>query len=340
MERIYKNTTILKHEYAFTEFGQVVSISQAEKNVNGVNVKYYLFDDLTYELILKDGQVKQKHFAIKTQYLEHNGKKYAIDHNSESPQHYDAKLRIIKDGCFSWSDYLIKIKNPRLERRFSNSYFRADLMAELESGEAIFIEVIKTSNTSKSKEKFIVENKLPTFKIWIDDEGNFINERFDFIGNEQIEQLRRKYQERSIELRISVERRKDAWKHHHREKERVAEEIYELEERLRSKIESEEHRLPRFYDEAGNEVLEVMSRIESVRKKIRNSIDNSKTIRESIYYYNQANIDAKRMEQEIKGMENLFIQASKAVKWEWVEPRNTREPQGKDRLQQLKYFLT
>lgn len=338
--RIYRNTENLKHQYAFTEFGQVISIDHAEKKVNGVDLKYYLFNDLTYELILKDGQIKQKHFAIKTTFFEHQGKKYLIDHASESPQHYDAKLKIIKNGFFTWSDYLIRIKKPRLEKRYSNSFFRADLIAEMESGEEIFIEIIKTSNTSKSKEKFIVENQLPTFKIWIDEQGDFIDESFDFIGNREIEDLRKKYSFFTIEHGKQLQRRAESWKSFKGEKERIDSEIRDLEERLRSTIESEEHKLPRFYDEAGNEILEIMSRIGDIRKKIETSIKYSKTIRESIHYYNEASIDAKRIEQEIQRMESLFIQASESIEWKWVEPNCIRELQGKDRLLRLKYLLT
>jgi hypothetical protein len=340
MKRIYKNIQILKHQYAFSEFGQVVGIDKAEKIVNGAEIKYYLFNDLTFELILKDGQIKQKHFAIKSQYFEHNGKKYSIDHESESPEHYDAKLKIIKDGFFRWSDYLIKIKNPRLERRFSISYFRADLMAEMHSGETIFIEIVKSSNISKSKEKFIVENQLPTFKIYIDEHGNFIDRKFDFIGNREIEHLRKKYQEYSIGYSDQLEKRRKSWKSFKQEKERIDSEIRDLEERLRSKIEFEEHRLQYFYKDSGNDLSEIRSGIQKLKNEIRESIKISKSIKNSIKSNKKLNHESERLKAEINRMESLFIQASAFVKWEWVQDRNTKEPQGKDRLQQLKYFMT
>jgi hypothetical protein len=45
-----------------------------------------------------------------------------------------------------------------------------------------------------------------------------------------------------------------------------------------------------------------------------------------------------RIEHNIKESENTFIQASKAFKWEWVEPVHTQEPKGKDRLFRLIYY--
>lgn len=50
--------------------------------------------------------------------------------------------------------------------------------------------------------------------------------------------------------------------------------------------------------------------------------------------------DIERRKQDTQRMESLFIQVAPLVKWEWIEPRGTKEPQGKDRLNQLKYWIT
>lgn len=50
--------------------------------------------------------------------------------------------------------------------------------------------------------------------------------------------------------------------------------------------------------------------------------------------------EIQRTESDIKRMESLFVQASTHVKWEWIEPRLTKKPQGKDRLLRLKYYCT
>lgn len=44
------------------------------------------------------------------------------------------------------------------------------------------------------------------------------------------------------------------------------------------------------------------------------------------------------LRREKEGMENTFIQASKVVKWEWIEPRHIKQPQGQDRLSRLIYW--
>jgi hypothetical protein len=269
--RIYKDKGELTHEYAFNEYGDVINIKNAEKNVNGKEMKYYLFLDKVCELILKaeESFKMRKHFALKTKGIEYNGKKYISDKESESPQHYDAKLKIIGQGFFDFDLYKIPVKNCRLERRFGKSYFRADLIAELESGESVFIEIIKTSEPSEKKEKYIIENQLPTFKIYIDEKGYFIDEKFHFIGNREIESIR-----------------------------------------------------------------------ESIRKllsKPESSYEDRFRLYQSITNLGERN---KRLASEIKGMESLFIQTTPLVKWEWVEPRCTKEPQGKNRLLSLKYFMT
>jgi hypothetical protein len=50
--------------------------------------------------------------------------------------------------------------------------------------------------------------------------------------------------------------------------------------------------------------------------------------------------EIERIKQESQGMESLFIQVAPLVKWEWIEPGGTKEPQGKDRLFRLKYYTT
>jgi DNA-binding MarR family transcriptional regulator len=267
--RIYKDKGELKHQHAFNEYGFVQAIDQAEKIVNGKEMKYYLFPDKVCELILRAGEKNQRHFALKNEGIEYNGKKYISDKESESPQHYDAKLKIIGQGFFDFDLYKIPVKNGRLERRFGKSYFRADLIAELDSGESIFVEIIKTSEPSEKKEKYIIENQLPTFKIYIDEKGDFIDEKFHFIGNREIESIR-----------------------------------------------------------------------ESIRKllsKPESGYEDRFRLYQSITNLGERN---KRLASEIKGMESLFIQTAPLVKWEWVEPRCTKEPQGKNRLLSLKYFMT
>jgi hypothetical protein len=50
--------------------------------------------------------------------------------------------------------------------------------------------------------------------------------------------------------------------------------------------------------------------------------------------------EIERIKTESQGMEDLFIQVAPLVKWKWIEPGCTKEPQGKDKLFRLKYWLT
>ena len=286
MERVITNTENLKHQYAWDEYGNAIHISEAKEYLHGKKCRYYLFNDNEYELILKavnSGKVRS-HFAIKTNYVEHNGKRYHPYSESESPDHYDAKLKIVSQGFFNWSGYKIPVFNLRLERRYSKSYFRADLIGELKSGEEIFIEIVKTSDTSQKKERFIVENQLPTFKIKIDGQGNYITDGSDFIGNREIESIRARYRSKLREFERSESEKSESWKSYYRERKRIDEEIQRLEERLRSKIEVEERKLPTFCDEAGRDYSEIESIQRNIRSEIEQVINESRKIKGSIEY--------------------------------------------------------
>jgi hypothetical protein len=348
--RVYKSTSNLKHQYAFNEYGNVVHIRDAEKLYEGKEMKYYLFSDKSYELILRSwelGNKNQKHFSVKTEFVEYNGKKFKRDSISESIQHHNAKFRIINQGYFAWGEYKIPFKNPRIEQRFSNSMFRADLVVELMSSERVFVEIIKTSDTSQSKENYIIKNQLPTFKIYIKENGDFIYDKFDFIGNEEIERIRTGYRARRAyfdEMQSSI---KSGWSNYYKEKKGIDSDIRDLEERLRSKIESEERRLYHLYPDGEQEARDITpelrqkeKRIIEYRKKIFDVIGRIRTTRERIQRFKKSIHQSKGGINEIQRMESLFIQASESLEWKWVEPNHIREPKGKDRLLRLKYLLT
>ena len=271
-QRIHRNTDGLKHQYAFNEWGNVVHIKKAVDYINGKKCKYFLDEKQLDEIILRSGDKNQWHFALKTDYFEFNGKKYIRDSLNESPQHYDAKLKIIGQGYFDWSDYKIFVKNCVMERRFSKSYFRADLIAELHSGEKVFIEIIKTSDTSKSKENYIITNQLPTFKIWIDNEGNFINKRFDFIGNTEIERLRENYRGKSSEYTTISFSKKSAWQEFYNEKERLDKEIEQYEKEV-------DFQIQRYFEGIQSRIKRRSDQAQSIVGQIRQGISDCRILR-------------------------------------------------------------
>jgi hypothetical protein len=106
------------------------------------------------------------------------------------------------------------------------------LTAYLLDGTKIHIEVIKSSEVSENKTQHLKENKLPTFIIYIDDNGNQINDRFNFIGNEEIEDIERQITRTKQLIITSEEERRRAWGEYYTEEKRNTEEIRSLSSKL------------------------------------------------------------------------------------------------------------
>jgi len=165
----------LKYLYACLKDGTVVSITDADKSQ-----EYYLYPGEKVKLILRHGEVYQKHFAVKSEDL------HLIN---ESPEHYNFKMNILKEGYFYYKEYKLLIKNAKVELRISNSLYRADVFGELLCGTPCIIEVIKTCKVSEVKKEFINENQILTFEIIIDKDGNQIIEQSNCYGNAELEEL-------------------------------------------------------------------------------------------------------------------------------------------------------
>jgi hypothetical protein len=174
----------LKYLYACLKDGTVVSISDADKSQ-----EYYLYPGEKVKLILRHGEVYQKHFAVKSEDLLINGNRVRFNSINESPQHYNFKMNILKEGYFYYKQYKILIKNAKVEPRILNSSYRADVFGELLCGTTCIIEVIKTSKVSEVKKEFINKNQILTFEIIIDKDGNQIIEQSNCYGNAELEEL-------------------------------------------------------------------------------------------------------------------------------------------------------
>ena len=181
----------LKYLYACLKDGTVVSISDADKSQ-----EYYLYPGEQVKLILRQGQVYQKHFAVKSEDL------HLIN---ESPEHYNFKMNILKEGYFYYKEYKILIKNAKVEPRILNSSYRADVFGELLCGTPCIIEVIKTSKVSEEKKEFINENQILTFEIIIDKDGNQIIEQSNCYGNTELASI----QEQTRRIKFIYNQRND-----------------------------------------------------------------------------------------------------------------------------------
>jgi hypothetical protein len=331
----------VKHKYALDEFGNSINILDAQKFINGKKVKYYLFENQSLEAILKQGEKNRWHYAIKSDAkINIGGNFYAYSNYGESPEHLDFKYKIMKNEFFYWNEYKIYIYNVKVEAKIYGSMFKADCTGQLSDGTRVFIEVIKTSETSKRKKEYLKSNELLTFEIWIDDEGNQLSKRFDIYGNSEIESIEGSIQEMQSRIPNCERERKTAWYSYNSEKDRIESEIREMERVFKQ---------TKYYDSinAGNPIPKEFREIKNLRSKISENIQLSRDIKfeierikKQIEGYSGFEIELQETKRSIKNLENTFIQASKSVKWKWIEPRNTKEPQGKDRLFQLIYFMS
>jgi len=198
----------LKYKYAYDQENNIVHIDSAVKNQYGQ--KYYLFPEGECELTLAAGLKNQKHFRIK-QGATIGGIKITGGSVGESVAHHNAKMKIIKDGFFDWSDYRIYIQKPKYEYKLEGSRYRADLYAELLCGTPCAIEIIVSSGVSEAKRLFIEDQKILTFELYYDKTGLQELEKFDCYGNEQVADIKRRILEgksRVEELRRSMPKEK------------------------------------------------------------------------------------------------------------------------------------
>lgn len=199
----------VKHEFAYDQYNNIVHISDAHKNQNGI--EYYLMPNQNGKLILADGEINRKHFRIKSDMVVMvNGVSVSMNHINESPEHYNAKMRIIRDKYFNYDIYQIHLKEARAEYTLEGSKYRADLYGTLSCGTPCIIEIIITSATSKNKIDFIRENEILTFELYYDKKGNPISGQFNCFGNRTLEELKRGILE--DKSRLADDRAKFAWR--------------------------------------------------------------------------------------------------------------------------------
>lgn len=210
---VKKSIDSLTHQNAYNEFRQLVNIETSEKYTEGKKNTFYLYYDLTFEMIIKENddlieRKNQKHFAIKSNVVINGHTHKRNDINGESVEHYEAKVKIARNGFFRWNDYNIHIIDPKIEKILEGSKYRSDLYAKMTCGTEITIEVIKSSEISDSKMAFIKQKQIPTFIIYIDNYGNQKFDRFDLIGNTEIERISERIRKGTITVSGIISERK------------------------------------------------------------------------------------------------------------------------------------
>lgn len=264
-----------KHEYAFNQFGQIVHIDDAIKNNRGE--KYYKDKNLNIEFILVDGNIKAKHFREPSNYIiNHNGISINSNQINESPEHYNFKMKIIKDGFFYYDNYKIFIKEPKDEYVLVGSKYRIDLYAKLLCDTPISIEIIKTSDISFNKTNYIKELELLTFKIYINEDGNQEPKQFDIIGNKQLEQLKDEYikatrEHSNIVTKNGIEARNI--------EKRFEAENDNLQKQYREYIEEQDRKIDSFKSDTKSEYYNIENEIRDIREKILYTLRKIKRVR-------------------------------------------------------------
>lgn len=279
----------LKYLYACLKDGTVVSISDADKSQ-----EYYLYPGEQVKLILRQGKVYQKHFAVKSEDLLINGNTVRFNSINESPQHYNFKMNILKEGYFYYKEYKILIKNAKVEPRILNSSYRADVFGELLCGTFCIIEVIKTSKVSEVKKEFINENQILTFEIIIDKDGNQIIEQSNCYGNTELEELTNeivkfKNEITKVDYKFRSEA-KDLYMGHENE-------TRSIDRRVKTAIEV-----------AGGSIENIQRRFEEAREQLREKHINSrsKIFQHSDENFETFNSEAYKILSEIEEQRALF----------------------------------
>lgn len=202
MKTIYKTKTECHSEYkyshAYDEFGNYISREFAIKDGR----KYYIKPDniSVIWLILKTSSNGNLFFsALPNQtWTDKKGEKHQwsnLESIFESYEHRKFKGDIVENCFFYYKGCKVLIENAKEEYYIDGTKFRSDVKTFMLDKTPCTVEVIKSSEISEKKQKHIEENQLLTFKIYIDDKGNQIEERDSIIGDREIESINSRIQD-------------------------------------------------------------------------------------------------------------------------------------------------
>jgi hypothetical protein len=197
---VYRSNFIPTHSHAWDEFGNFLNIDSAVKLQQIQVRKWYLDRNKQVELSLSaiESEKVTPHWKAKPNQsiITSDGIKrnYCQSLHGESYEHTKFKGEIIEKKSFKFQEYTIKLQDCYNEITFLDGKFRADVKAKLMCGTDCLIEVIKTNEISEEKTTAINKNQILTFKLYIDEYGNPKPEKFDIIGNQEIETIRGRIQ--------------------------------------------------------------------------------------------------------------------------------------------------
>jgi len=289
----------LKHKYSLDKFGNVVSISEAKKG----NVYYFGQTDI--ELIVKDGGTNRKHFSLKS-----GG---SIDSlfsgGGESPEHYNAKYEIKKQGFFYWNDIKIKPSRIEIEYEFKTIDKISDVVFFDEDDNLMC--VIEVYFTNKKTQKDIDDFKKLNTNVY---EYNIKNGSTELLcWSVPVEQYRAS-EERKLELWYD-----DTIKSKEKEIERLEKELHDKSKHLRESISKERVSYGKLERESEEIELNIKKSSEGTRQIEQESYDVETKLKRgrsaepgfrSRIKWTKKEIE--NLEEQEQGVEQLRLQIEKA----------------------------
>jgi len=131
----------LKYNYALDQFNNCIAIDDAIKG------NEYFLGKTDIPLIVRDGEVNQKHFSLKSK-----SDSLLKSYVNESPEHYNEKYKILKQGYFDFEGMRITPKKIEIEYRFKETNQVCDVVFFDENDDLMCIIEIFVTNRKEKKD--------------------------------------------------------------------------------------------------------------------------------------------------------------------------------------------
>jgi len=131
----------LKYNYALDQFNNCIAIDDAIKG------NEYFLGKTDIPLIVRDGEVNQKHFSLKSK-----SDSLLKSYVNESPEHYNEKYKILKQGYFDFEGMRITPKKIEIEYRFEETNQVCDVVFFDENDDLMCIIEIFVTNRKEKKD--------------------------------------------------------------------------------------------------------------------------------------------------------------------------------------------
>jgi len=131
----------LKYNYALDQFNNCIAIDDAIKG------NEYFLGKTDIPLIVRDGDVNQKHFSLKSK-----SDSLLKSYVNESPEHYNEKYKILKQGYFDFEGMRITPKKIEIEYRFKETNQVCDVVFFDENDDLMCIIEIFVTNRKEKKD--------------------------------------------------------------------------------------------------------------------------------------------------------------------------------------------